>query len=75
MRMSLFTNVGTSEKRSQSAAATASLHREPVPGQYRIDVEKPGFKHFARTGSRSKSNKAHTSMPPSKSARSARLLK
>jgi len=45
------TNVGTSEKRSQSSGSDGLFTFVNLfPGQYRIDVEKPGFKHFARTG-------------------------
>src|SRR5712671_3990778 len=45
------TNVGTSEKRSQSSGSDGLFTFVNLfPGQYRIDVEKQGFKHFARTG-------------------------
>src|SRR6202521_3967069 len=45
------TNVGTSEKRSQSSGSDGLFTFVNLfPGQYRIDVEKPGFKHFVRTG-------------------------
>ena len=45
------TNVGTSEKRSQSSGSDGLFTFVNLfPGQYRVDVEKPGFKHFARTG-------------------------
>ena len=44
------TNLGTQEKRTQSSGATAcSPFVNLFPGQYRIDVEKQGFKHFTRT--------------------------
>src|SRR3981081_3076864 len=45
------TNVGTSEKRTQSSGSDGLFTFVNLfPGQYRIDVEKPGFKHFVRTG-------------------------
>jgi hypothetical protein len=45
------TNAGTSEKRSQSSGSDGLFTFVNLfPGQYRIDVEKSGFKHFARTG-------------------------
>src|SRR5260370_38000349 len=45
------TNVGTSEKRSQSSGSDGLFTFVNLfPVQYRVDVEKPGFKHFARTG-------------------------
>src|SRR6266478_2915004 len=45
------TNVGTSEKRSQSSGSDGLFTFVNLfPGQYRVDVEKQGFKHFARTG-------------------------
>jgi Carboxypeptidase regulatory-like domain len=45
------TNMGTSEKRSQSSGSDGLFTFVNLfPGQYRIDVEKAGFKHFARTG-------------------------
>src|ERR1700730_1867852 len=41
------TNVGTSEKRSQSSGSDGLFTFVNLfPGQYRIDVEKQGFKHF-----------------------------
>src|SRR4029077_10311614 len=44
------TNVGTSEKRSQSSGSDGLFTFVNLfPGQYRIDVEKQGFKHYART--------------------------
>jgi hypothetical protein len=44
------TNLGTSEKRAQSSGADGLFTFVNLfPGQYRIDVEKPGFKHFVRT--------------------------
>src|ERR1700732_1240632 len=44
------TNVGTSEKRSQSSGSDGLFTFVNLfPGQYRVDVEKQGFKHFART--------------------------
>ena len=44
------TNTGTQEKRSQPTG-DAGLYQfvNVSPGEYRIDIEKPGFKHFART--------------------------
>jgi hypothetical protein len=43
------TNQGTAEKRTQSTGADGLFTFVNLfPGQYRIDVEKPGFKHFAR---------------------------
>src|SRR4030081_3229273 len=45
------TNVGTSEKRSQSSGSDGLFTFVNLfPGQYRVDVEKQGFKHFAHTG-------------------------
>src|ERR1700677_2293235 len=44
------TNVETQEKRTQDSNADGLFTFPNVtPGQYRVDVEKPGFKHFART--------------------------
>jgi hypothetical protein len=44
------TNLGTSEKRTQSSGSDGLFTFVNLfPGQYRIDVEKPGFKHFVRT--------------------------
>jgi len=41
------TNLGTQEKRSQSSGADGLFNFVNLfPGQYRIDVEKQGFKHF-----------------------------
>jgi hypothetical protein len=44
------TNLGTGEKRTQQSGADG-LFTFPnlFPGQYRIDAEKQGFKHFTRT--------------------------
>src|ERR1700692_3540942 len=43
-------NVGTGEKRTQSSGSDALFTFVTLfPGQYRVDVEKQGFKHFART--------------------------
>ena len=44
------TNVGTQEKRVQSTG-TEGLYQfvNVLPGQYRVDVEKSGFKHFTRS--------------------------
>ncbi|MGO8795905.1 MAG: carboxypeptidase regulatory-like domain-containing protein [Candidatus Sulfotelmatobacter sp.] len=43
------TNLGTSEKRTQSSGADGLFTFVNLfPGQYRIDVEKQGFKHFVR---------------------------
>jgi Carboxypeptidase regulatory-like domain len=45
------TNLGTSEKRTQSSGSDGLFTFVNLfPGQYRIDVEKPGFKHFVRLG-------------------------
>ncbi len=45
------TNIGTGEKRTQSSGADGLFTFVNLfPGQYRVDVEKQGFKHFARTG-------------------------
>src|ERR1700719_3078163 len=45
------TNAGTAEKRSQSSGSDGLFtFVNLLPGQYRVDVEKQGFKHFARTG-------------------------
>src|ERR1700674_4047827 len=44
------TNLGTSEKRTQSSGADGLFTFVNLfSGQYRIDVEKQGFKHFVRT--------------------------
>jgi len=44
------TNVGTSEKRTQSSGSDGLFTFVNLfAGQYRIDVEKQGFKHYART--------------------------
>ncbi len=44
------TNLGTQEKRTQSSGADGLFNFVNLfPGQYRIDVEKQGFKHFAQT--------------------------
>ncbi|HET7891655.1 MAG TPA: carboxypeptidase-like regulatory domain-containing protein, partial [Candidatus Sulfotelmatobacter sp.] len=44
------TNLGTSEKRTQSSGADGLFTFVNLfPGQYRIDVEKTGFKHYTRT--------------------------
>jgi hypothetical protein len=44
------TNLGTQEKRTQSSAADGLFTFVNLfPGQYRIDVEKAGFKHFTQT--------------------------
>src|SRR5580693_8898813 len=43
------TNQGTAEKRTQSSGADGLFNFVNLfPGQYRIDVEKQGFKHFVR---------------------------
>jgi hypothetical protein len=43
------TNAGTGEKRTQSTGADGLFTFVNLfPGQYRIDVEKQGFKHFVR---------------------------
>ncbi|MGA8237612.1 MAG: carboxypeptidase-like regulatory domain-containing protein, partial [Candidatus Sulfotelmatobacter sp.] len=43
------TNLGTQEKRTQSSGADGLFTFVNLfPGQYRIDVEKQGFKHFVR---------------------------
>src|SRR5262249_39839310 len=45
------TNLGTSEKRTQSSGSDGLFTFVNLfPGQYKIDVEKQGFKHFTRTG-------------------------
>jgi len=44
------TNVGTSEKRTQATGADGLYSFvNLIPGEYKIDVEKQGFKHFARS--------------------------
>jgi hypothetical protein len=44
------TNVGTAEKRAQSSGSDGLFTFVNLfPGQYRIDVEKQGFKHFTQT--------------------------
>ena len=43
------TNVGTGEKRTQPTGADGLYNFvNLIPGEYRIDVEKQGFKHFTR---------------------------
>jgi len=43
------TNLGTQEKRTQSSGADGLFNFVNLfPGQYRVDVEKQGFKHFVR---------------------------
>jgi hypothetical protein len=43
------TNLGTAEKRVQPTGSDGLYNFvNLVPGQYRVDVEKPGFKHFTR---------------------------
>ena len=45
------TNLGTAEKRTQSSGSDGLFTFVNLfPGQYRIDVEKQGFKHFVRLG-------------------------
>src|SRR5437667_5516793 len=45
------TNMGTAEKRTQSTGSDGLYSFVNLnPGQYRVDVEKSGFKHFARPG-------------------------
>jgi hypothetical protein len=45
------TNLGTSEKRTQQSGADGLFtFINLFPGQYRVDAEKQGFKHFTRTG-------------------------
>jgi hypothetical protein len=45
------TNTGTAEKRTQSSGSDGLFTFVNLfPGQYRIDIEKQGFKHFVRTG-------------------------
>jgi len=44
------TNLGTAEKRTQSSGSDGLFNFVNLfPGQYRIDVEKQGFKHYAQT--------------------------
>jgi hypothetical protein len=44
------TNLGTSEKRTQITGSDGLYSFvNLIPGQYRIDVEKQGFKHFTRS--------------------------
>jgi hypothetical protein len=44
------TNTGTQEKHTQTTGSEGSYQFvNVIPGVYRIDVEKSGFKHFART--------------------------
>jgi hypothetical protein len=44
------TNLGTQEKRTQSSGADGLFNFVNLfPGQYRVDVEKQGFKHFTQT--------------------------
>src|SRR5438046_5513244 len=45
------TNMGTAEKRTQSTGSDGLYSFVNLnPGQYRVNVEKSGFKHFARPG-------------------------
>jgi Carboxypeptidase regulatory-like domain len=44
------TNTGTQEKHTQTTGNEGAYQFvNVVPGQYRLDITKPGFKHFART--------------------------
>jgi hypothetical protein len=44
------TNTGTQEKHTQNTGAEGAYQFvNVIPGAYRLDIEKPGFKHFART--------------------------
>jgi hypothetical protein len=44
------TNTGTQEKHTQSTGGEGAYQFvNVIPGEYRIDIEKAGFKHFART--------------------------
>jgi hypothetical protein len=44
------TNLGTSEKHTQSSGSDGLFTFVNLfPGQYRVDVEKQGFKHFVRS--------------------------
>ena len=45
------TNMGTSEKRTETSSDDGHFTFVNLfPGQYRIDIEKQGFKHFGRPG-------------------------
>jgi hypothetical protein len=45
------TNLGTGEKRTESTGDDGHFTFVNLfPGQYRIDIEKPGFKHFVHPG-------------------------
>ncbi len=45
------TNIGTAEKRTETSGDDGHFTFVNLfPGQYRIDIEKQGFKHFGRTG-------------------------
>jgi len=45
------TNIGTSEKRTETSGDDGHFTFVNLfPGQYRIDIEKQGFKHFGRPG-------------------------
>ena len=45
------TNIGTAEKRTQTTADNGQFTFVNLfQGNYRVDIEKQGFKHFARTG-------------------------
>ena len=51
MPKSRLTNMGTAEKRTQATGPDGLYSFVNLnPGQYRVDVEKSGFKHFARPG-------------------------
>jgi hypothetical protein len=44
------TNTGTQEKHTQSTGGEGAYQFvNVIPGEYRLDIEKSGFKHFART--------------------------
>ncbi len=44
------TNTGTQEKHTQATSGTGAYQFvNVIPGSYRLDITKPGFKHFART--------------------------
>ena len=70
------TNIGTAEKRSAVTEAVGSYRFvNLVPGRYRVDVEKTGFKHFTRETSWWKWERPSASMFPCKSASSPKSLK
>jgi len=59
------TNTGTSEKHTQTTNDQGTYSFvNVIPGEYRLDIEKTGFKHYAHPMSWSKCNSIRTSKHP-----------